>query len=216
MMPGFLSDPPVPGSGQTPLPSDPATGPAPGGEATPGRVNVVVREDNPYFDLRQPDDPGGVGFHRLHSQLQLLESGTTSVCLNLQAVAPAGSASGGAPDGPTVFTPGLAVFQELGGGTALQGFVGQHIWANGAGEPPGQSVQYGMGVQWPVLGLGGREQGLYLFMQALGRYQYEGERLSGRAANWEFVPGVHWRVHEKCWFSLGASRTSLLTCSWQF
>jgi hypothetical protein len=141
------------------------------------------------------------------------------VCLNLQAVTPAGLQSGGVQDGPTVLTPGLGLFQELGFGTALQGFVGQHITTNTrAADPTWHALHYGMGIQCPLLGPdSSREQGLFLFMQALGSYQYDPDyRPNGRANNWEFVPGVHWRVSDKCWMSLGASRNTMFTCSWQF
>src|SRR5262249_24888339 len=134
MMPGFLSDPLIPDT-----PDDPALANDPVARAFldpsdgPNWLQVALRHDHPYFDLRRPGDPGGVGFYRLYSQMQLLEAGTTSLCLNLQAVTPAGLQSGGVQDGPTVLTPGLAVFQELGGGSALQGFVGQDIWTHRAG-----------------------------------------------------------------------------------
>jgi hypothetical protein len=60
------------------------------------------------------------------------------------------------------------------------------------------------------------DQGLYVFLQALGRYQYEADARTGRAANWDLVPGVHFRLSDKCWMSLGASRNGLFTCSWRF
>jgi hypothetical protein len=53
-------------------------------------------------------------------------------------------------------------------------------------------------------------------MQALAQYNYEGYRPDGRATNWEFVPGVHYRFNNNCWMSLGASKHGLFTCSWQF
>ena len=55
-----------------------------------------------------------------------------------------------------------------------------------------------------------------VFMQALGRYYYDNDRVYNRAPDWSLVPGVHMRVNDKCWFSLGASRFSLFTCSWHF
>jgi hypothetical protein len=58
---------------------------------------------------------------------------------------------------------------------------------------------------------------MYLFFQALGRYRYDGDPSSQRrTGTWELVPGIHWRMGDNCWMSLGASRFSLLTCSWQF
>jgi hypothetical protein len=171
--------------------------------------------DNPYFDMRQPGDPGGIGFYRVYSQMRLLETGKTSVCVNLQAVTPAGQQYGGLSGGPTVLTPSVSLFQEVGLGMAVQGFVGQNVRAMlHNNDVVGRTVQCGMGFQCPLLEIGGKDRGLYLFMQAIGRV-YEGDR-DGRDYNLAFVPGVHWRVSEKCWFSLGASRFGLLTCRWQF
>ena len=38
----------------------------------------------------------------------------------------------------------------------------------------------------------------------------------GREMGWEFVPGVHWRLSDNFWMSLGAARRGMFTCSWQF
>jgi hypothetical protein len=221
MTPGFLSDPPGLDSSDDPLPpNDPAGSlfASKDGDG-PSRVQVALGVDNPFFDFRWRGDPGGVGYYRVHSQLQLLDSGTTSLCLNCQAFTPAGLESGGVSGGPTVINPSFAVFQELGGGTALQGFVGNNIrttprWSDRLDS----GIQCGMAWQCPVPGLVNPcdNTGVYLFMQALGRYRYEGEGAPGRAAVWEFVPGVHWRVADSCWLSIGAFRSSLLTCSWRF
>ncbi len=220
MMPGFLADPVGLDNSDDPAAiNDPAARALAGtGNDGPNWLQVVIGDDNPYFDLRQPGDPGGVGFFKVYSQLQLVDVGSTSVCVDLQAVTPAGQQSGGLADGPTVVMPGVALFHELGAGTALQGFVGQPIRTSmRSGDPVNHPIRYGMGFQCPVFcGGGNHDQGLYFFMQALGRYYYEGERPNGRAANWDLVPGVHFRLNDKCWMSLGASRNSLLTCSWQF
>jgi hypothetical protein len=218
MVPGFVNDPLGLTDDDDPtVKDDPYARLVLGqGDNSPSGLQVLMGNDNPYFDMRQPGDPGGVGFTRVYSQMRLLETGTTSVCLNLQAVTPAGQQYGGLNDGPTILTPSVSLFQELGSGMAVQGFVGQNlrpVLRNSEGT--GRMMQCGMGLQCPLVEIGGPDRGLYLFMQAVGRI-YEGDH-DGRDYNWAFVPGVHWRVSDKCWFSLGGvSRFSLLTCSWQF
>jgi hypothetical protein len=219
MVPGFINGPVGLDSDDDPaVNDDPFARAVMGqGDNAPGGLQLSMGNDNPYFDLRRPTDPGGLGFFRVYSQLQLFDTGTTSVALNLQAVTPAGQQFGGLNEGPTVLTPGVSVFQELGLGTALQGFVGQNIrTAQRPNDPFGRDLKCGLGVQCPVLEFGGRDRGLYLFLQALGQYYYGDDRPANCGPALQFVPGVHWRCGEKCWFSLGASRYSLLTCSWQF
>src|SRR6266545_483836 len=223
MMPGFLADPV--GVLDTDLPTQTPTsalGPFDGvtpDDSGPNWIQLTLGDDIPFFDMRRPGDPGGVGYYKLYSQLQVLDVGTTSVCLNLEAVTPAGLQSGGVQDGPTVLTPALGLFQELGGGTALHGFVGQHIWTGPRPtDPGGRALRYGMGFQCPLLAPAGtNEQGVFLFVRAVGRYYYEGDtRVNGRALDWDIVPGIHWRLSDKCWMSLGASQHSMFTWAWQF
>src|SRR5439155_8215555 len=87
------------------------------------RVKVAVGTDNPFFDFRRPGDPGGVGFYRLHSQMQLFGNQKTGLSLGLQAVTPAGLEADGVSDGPTVLSPNFAWFHQIRNGTAIQGFV---------------------------------------------------------------------------------------------
>jgi hypothetical protein len=227
MMPGFLADPV--GVIDSNLPTQAATTPSSpfdGGlgyatvtdDSGPNWIQLTLGDDIPFFDMRRPGDPGGVGYYKLYSQLQLVDVGTTSVCLNLQAVTPAGLQSGGVQDGPTVLTPGLGLFQELGAGTALHGFVGQHIWTGARpADPSGRALQYGMGFQCPLLAPSCSDQGVFLFVRAVGRYYYDGDtRSNGRTMDWDLVPGIHWRVNDKCWMSLGASHNGMFTWAWQF
>src|SRR5262249_51196159 len=44
-----------------------------------GKIQLVMGSDNPFFDLRLPGDPGGVVYYRLHSQMQVMDTGSTSV-----------------------------------------------------------------------------------------------------------------------------------------
>jgi hypothetical protein len=216
MVPAFINDPLGLDTDDDPAVKDDPVARLLPDQGDPGGVQVSMGNDNPYFQPRLQGDPGGVGFFRLHSQLQLVDTGTTSLSVNLQAVTPAGQQYGGVNEGPTVLTPGVSLFQELGLGTAVQGFVGQNIRAMmRPSDPYGRNLQYGMGVQCPLV-VFGPDRGLYLFMQALGRYYYDSDRIYNRAPDWSLVPGVHMRVNDKCWFSLGASRHSLFTCSWQF
>jgi hypothetical protein len=221
MMPGFISSSPI---GMIPdedvyPPDDPGTAvvarsPLEGSE--PDWVRVDIGRDNPLFDLRRPGDPGGVGYYRLFSQMQVADWGSTSVCLGLQAVTPAGQKDGGLQNGPTVLTPGLSIFQDLGNGTALQGYVGHELRPR-MNDFDENTLKWGVGFQCPVPLLNSRtDQGLFFYMQALAHYNYEGYRPDGRATTWEFVPGVHYRFNSNCWMSLGASKHSLLTCVFQF
>jgi hypothetical protein len=220
MMPGFLTDLPGLDSGDDPVNSgDPAASQAVSKDDGLGKLQVMVGNDNPYFDFRWRGDPGGVGFYKVHSQVQLLDSGYTSLCLNCWAVTPAGLECGGVSDGPTVISPGLGWFQELGWGTALQGYVGTNFrTASHFADRLEGGYHYGVSWQCPLPGLVnlGDKTGVYVFVQALGRYRYEGENQVGRPAVWEIVPGIHWRIADSCWMSLGGMRSSLLTCSWRY
>ena len=204
MLPGFLSDAGSVVSGDE----------APGSDGSAG-ILVNFGDDNPYFDPRRPGDPGGVGFIRLYSQLQLLDTGTTSVCLGLRAWAPAGLENGGVADGRSMLAPGLGVFQDLGNNAGLHGYVGQQIRADLRNSNQA-TMECGMAMHCPVPGLvEPTSHGVYFFVQALGRYGVSNPG-DGREMGWEFVPGVHWRLSDNFWMSLGASRRGMFTCSWQF
>jgi hypothetical protein len=214
MMPGFLTE--LPGLNTD---DDPAADAAAARDTDgPSWIQVNMGSDNPYFDFRVPGDPGGVGFYKVHSQVQLLDSGSTCLCFNCLAVTPAGLEAGGVADArPTVITPGLGVFQELAWGTALQGYVGTNVrtashWADRVDG----NYQCGISWQCPLFVSSDDKTGLYVFMQALGRFRYEADSQTGRPAVWEFAPGIHWRIADSCWMSLGLMRSSLLTCSWRY
>jgi hypothetical protein len=208
MLPGFLSDPQFLSLGD-----DLAdVGPTAGSESGNGLKGMVVSfgDDNPFFDPRRPGDPGGVGYVRLHYQVQVVESGRTSVCLGLEGWAPAGLEAGGVADGPTIFSPGLGVFYDLGDGMGLQGYVGQHFHGRYHQGP----LRCGMGMHCPLLWWQETEDaGVFFFVQAMGRYTYEGDR---RGMSWDVVPGLHWRISDNFWMSVGASRYSTLTWGWQY
>jgi hypothetical protein len=216
----FLYEPPGLDTGDDALargPADPLFSSSPSGSES-NFIQVAMGLDNPFFDYRWRDDPGGVGYYRVHSQVQLLDQGKTCLCLGLQAVTPAGLEAGGLAEGPTVISPALAWFQELGPGAALQAFVGKNFRAHGGWtEDLETGIHYGMAVQLALPGLTFcPRQDFHIFLEALGRYRYEGENAPGKAMSWELIPGIYWRMGDKWWLSVGAAKTNMITCGWQF
>jgi hypothetical protein len=231
-MPGFLSDPvgldddPSLSPDGTPLKADDG----------PNWIEVAVGSDNQYFDVRFPGDPGGIGYTRLHSQLQVLDLPATSCAIGLQAVTPAGAEQGGLEDGLTVVSPGFSLFHALQDGTAFQGFVSKDLRVVSAanltdtlahGGQLDRSLQYGMAVQRPVLP---EMDSLFLFVEALGRYRYD-PTIAGSAAatapTMEVLPGMHLKMSDSWWLSGGLilpvnqprpvdSHLWQITCSFQF
>ncbi len=225
IVPGFLSDP-------VGLDTDDPTDATP--DNGPDWLQVSMGNYNPYFDIRRPGDPGTVGYYKLHSQVQVVDTGTTSVALALQAVTPAGFDQDGIQDGPTIVSPSLGLFHTLDDGTGFQGFVSKNmnLATSGVSGSLQRNVQYGVAVQRPVLDTGPNKIGsFYLFVEALGRYRYDATSTSSVNASaspaiWEMVPGVHWRMTENVWLSGGllmpvneqptATHLWQLTCSFQF
>jgi hypothetical protein len=208
MQAGFITNP----LSIEPDPTDPS-----GTSDSPDALQLNFGAYNPYFDLRLPGDPGMLGYYKVHSQLQLLDAGSTSVCVNLQGYAPAGQEVGGLANGPTYVVPGVACFQELGFGAGLHGFFGQNIQANNHWTDLTPNFQYGMAVHCAVPGASvNAEQGLFVYFEALGRYRTDPTQPTGHTAIWEFVPGVQMRLNDSCWMSVSASRYNFLTCSWRY
>jgi hypothetical protein len=196
-------------------------------------IQLNVGVDNPYFDFRQPGDPGGVGFYRLHSQLQLLDTGRSGMNLALGAVTPAGLENDGVANGPTVFTPALAWYRDLWDGMTVQGFVGNHLRANtrsiGRLE---RNVRYGLAAQHalpfsPFTNDADIDPCLFVFVEALGRYRFDQSDPSRQQRPpLELLPGLHWRLQENWWISGGwivplcgprpENKLWQITCSWQF
>lgn len=191
-------------------------------------LQVAMGSDNPFFDLRRPGDPGGVGYYKVNTQVQLFDSPNTGCAIALQAVKPAGRDNNGLDDGPTVVSPSLSLFHALDDGTAIQGFVGKNVNlnTNWTGQLD-QSVQYGMAVQRPLLlGAPDGSGNLYIFVEALGRYHYDGTVSPGSQSAWEVLPGLHYRLAPNWWMSGGvvvpitAPRPEAnqwqITCSFRF
>jgi hypothetical protein len=197
--PGFISDP-------VGLDCDDNTDPTilAQTENGPDWVGLSLGNDNPFFDIRRPGDPGGIGYYRVHSQVQLFDSRMTACTLNLQAVTPAGRDQNGLADGPTVVTPGVAIYHELDDGTALQGFVGKHVHLNsGWSSGYNRNIQYGMAVQRPLIDPTTLKIGsLYWYVGALGRYRFDTDPTNRNSA-WELMPGLHWQVSDSWWFACG-------------
>jgi hypothetical protein len=210
MLPGFLGEPP--GLAFTDdLDDDPSM--ATKTDSNSDGFLLSFGDDNPYFDPRRPGDPGGVGFIHVHSQLQVVDSGSTSVCLGMRAWTPAGLENGGVQNGQTIIAPGIGLFQDLGAGSALQAFVDQSMHSGGCHPGP---VRCGMSFDCPLpVAAEPTNRGLFFFVQALGQYDYAGDR-QGRAMNCQVVPGIHWKVNDVFWINFGASRLSTLTCGWHF
>jgi len=229
--PGFLSDPlglqddnntlpGVPGTSVAPTPAQPDDG--------PDWIQVGLGVDNPYLDLRRPSDPGGVGFYRVNTQVQLLDSPTTACTLGFQAVTPAGIQFAGAPDGATVVSPAFSVFHALSEGTAIQGFVSKNVAVSNAdgAAPLQRNLQYGMAVQRPIVADGPEGlRSLFLSVGALGQVRPERDNLR-LIPTCDVLPGLHWHVNDTWWVSsgvlvpVGPTRTAphqfQLTCSFQF
>jgi hypothetical protein len=218
MQSGFLVNPLGLDSDDDVSPSVAAEASAPENPGEPEVLQLNVGNHNPYLDLRLPGDPGGLGYYKVHSQLQLVDAGSTSFCLNLQAYTPAGMNNGGLANGPTTFVPTLACFQDLGNGAALQTYFGQNIQAaSGWTDRINTNFQYGMAIQYPLPGTSSTgEQGLFVFLEALGRYRYDPSQSNGHVALWEFVPGVQMRLSSNCWMNVAASHYNFLSASWRY
>src|SRR5262249_44090191 len=90
-------------------------------------LQAAMGADNPFFDFRRPGDPGGLGYYRWFTQVQLFEDDGGGCTLALQAVRPAGLEFNGVDGGPAVFSPALASFRVLGAGVATPRFAGRDL-----------------------------------------------------------------------------------------
>lgn len=182
----------------------------PNGEALPapddGRIQVTVGMDNPFFDFRRRGDPGGVGYYKIYSQALLWDTQTTAFSVGLQAMTPAGLDADGIATGPTHICPNFAWLYDIGGGAAVHGFVGQNLRTGAHWDDHlARALKYGLALQSPALGSGcDHNRGVHLFVEALGRYRYEGINTPQRPIhNWEILPGVEWRLNQNWWLTGG-------------
>jgi len=232
--PGFLSDPiglQDEDSGLPGVPSMPGSNlPSAPGQADNGPewIQFGMGNDNPNFDLRRPGDPGGVGYYRLNTQVQLLDSPTTACAFGLQAVAPAGVQFAGMPDGPTVLSPAFSVFHSVTENTAIQGFVAKNVPVSGADGSYflQRCLQCGMAVQRPLSADGPEAlRSVFLSVGAMGRFRPDHGSLT-LLPTYDVLPGVQWHVNDSWWLSSGvlvpvgpvhtAPSQWQLTCSLQF
>jgi hypothetical protein len=203
--PGFLADP------VNVFPDTTTTDPTQPADDSADWLNLAMGNDNPFTDFRRPGSAGGLGYYRMMGQVQLLDSGSTGFALNLNAVTPAGRQMDGVEYGVTVFTPSLAVYQELMTGTALHGFVGTNLSVNGlptAFTSPGQvvssPVEYGIALQHPLLlPETDVDGGLYFYVGAIGRVTDPRDLppLAARQPTLEVLPGLHWQLDSKTWLT---------------
>jgi hypothetical protein len=182
-----------------------------------GIVQIAYGNHVPYLDMAKRGDPGGFGYYKIHSQVQIFDLGTTSVSLAVQALAPMGFQSGGV-NGPTFLSPALACFHDLGDGAAIHAFVGQELTANARWRDQLQSsLRCGFAVQRPLPFTSyGADQGLFVFVQALGQYGPDATRADIRSITWDVIPGLQYRVSNSCWMSMGISRYQFMSCVWQY
>ena len=175
IQPGFLSD--VPLARRRPHPGSQ-------GRSTPTRSRTSsafpLGNDNPLFDFRTKGDPGGVGYSRVNSQLQLFDTSKTAMSLGLQAVTPAGLASDGLADnrGTTVVTPGFSLFHELDEGLGLQAFVSKNVPLLEPGRPRPSAAT--CSTAWPCTPAVTNNQAdplsnLYLSVGALGQQRADAD-----------------------------------------
>jgi hypothetical protein len=183
--------------------NDPDSGLAPG-TTWDDRLQVALGNYNPFFDFRRRGDPGDVGYYKLHMQYQVFDNPAGGLCLGLHALTPAGLEADGLARGPTVLTPALAWYTELGNESAFHAFVGKDLHANPAWiEHLERSFQYGVAFQSLLPGLQpGQGTSVHLFMEALGRQAGNGD-LGARPSTWEFLPGLQWQCGQRWWLSGG-------------
>lgn len=199
--------------------------------------NISIGNDNPYLEVRQPGSPGGIGYYRVSTQMQVIDSTSTSFAFVVQAFTPAGLQNFGLNQGATTFCPSMSFFHNLSDGLAIQGFVGEnmHMRTNLSGGL-GQNVQGGIAIQRAIMPLASNQSNLYFFMEGLGRYRFESMGSGGyvstssapayNSARLDVLPGLQWKPSDTMSFSsgyvmpVGANRTDpthlQITCSLQF
>jgi hypothetical protein len=175
----------------------------------PDFVSVAMGNDNPFFDFRQRGDPGGVGFTRVNTQVQLFDTQTTACSLALCAVTPAGLEFSGLPDrlGPTVLTPALSIFHTLEEGTALQLYVGKHMPIQNSGtQLISRDLQYGVALQRPIsIRDDDLLHNLYVSVGALGQYSLRQDAAARNPVVWGVLPGLTYKMADNWWISGGVN-----------
>jgi hypothetical protein len=202
-----------------------SSGPEPGDSF----VGAAIGADNPYFDVRLPGDPGGLGYQRVHTQCQVMGDRFTSMCVGVQAFTPAGLENNGLTNGPTILSPNLSLFHEWESGLAVQGFIAKTLPARAGWTDDflRRSVHCGVGVQSPFPGVGGSSvPDVHWFLEALGSIQRMPGSTAPAAPFVGVIPGLHWRLGDNWWMSSGVvlpvgtthyePGKLQITCSWRF
>jgi hypothetical protein len=209
IQPGFLSDPPGLDNDDKTTP-DEAAKPDPDGG--PDWISIAVGNDNPYFDFRRSSEPGGVGYTRINTQVQLFDTNKTACSVALQAVTPAGQQSDGLADkmGTTVVSPMVSLFHTLPDDTTgLQAYVGKHVTLQNAGtQQINPNFQYGLGLHRPITtDENDPFRYVYLSVGALGQVRTSDVTASTASLHappsLEVLPGLHYKMTDSCWISGG-------------
>jgi len=230
--PGFLSDPlglqqdecELPGVPRMPGPDLTST---PESNDGPDWLQFGMGADNPFFDLRRPGDPGGIGYYRVNTQVALIDSPKTCCSIGMQTVMPGGIQFAGVPNGPTVFSPSLGVFHTLNDRLGLQSFVSKNflLTNTNGGSVLQKNVQCGLALQRPLLAGQDGLNHLFFCMGALGNVSQDRDGFKLQP-NCDLLPGLQWHVNENWWLSsavlvpMGPVRSApgqwQLTCSLRF
>jgi hypothetical protein len=237
IQPGFLSDPV--GLDSDDKPGTDSRLPVPEPDSGPDWLTLSAGNDNPYFDFRRRDDPGGVGYTKVSSQVQLFDTSKTACSVGLQAVTPAGLQSDGLPDklGTTVMTPAVSLFHTLDDATGVQAFVGMNVPVINSGpQTINRDLQYGLAIHRPLTTASNDPlSGVYVSVGALGQMRMSDPTTNFNSnvripPSWEVLPGLHYKVADNWWISgavvlpVGTQQTTTsstlqqwqVTCSFQF
>jgi hypothetical protein len=211
-MPWLDEEDPTFGGRVAPEPEEPTDG-----------FNLLIGNDNPHFGFRSRSDPGGIGYNRVFTQVQLFDDSRTACSLVLQAFTPAGIEFDGLPDhqGATVLSPALTLYHTLSDdGTALQFSLNRHV---GVSNPANQSLsrdwQCALALHSP-LSTDPRDplRLWHVSVEALGIYR-EREWRGRPPVILDVLPGLHWIPTEK-WrisgaFAVPVDRSDAPLRSWQ-
>jgi hypothetical protein len=186
VQPGYLIDNPWLGA-EEPQGPDLTSG--------PDWLTLAVGNDLPCFGPFRSGAPGGAGFTRLASQVQLFDDSQSALAFNFGAVAPSGQQNDGVPEsrGATVLMPALSAFHALDDATGLMLSVGTNVTLPGQAAGPGRhELQYGLGVYRsldPYLDSPLRQ--VFFSVEALG--QQRSPRDLRSPVTWDVLPGLHWQ-----------------------
>jgi hypothetical protein len=182
VQPGYLIETPWLGA------DDPTP---PESDAGPEWMTISFGNDNPYFAFRRQGDPGGVGFFRVASQVQLFDAANTSCAICVNAVAPSGTQFDGLPEnrGATVLMPALSLSHAVDDGTWLMMSVGTNLTLQSpTPQPYHRDWQYGFGMCRSLTTDGTSPlRNVYLSVEALGQQR------DSLPVTWGLLPGLHWK-----------------------